>query len=85
MYVGQNTLRAVSVEFVRLLELIITECEPSEVVHIRRGATTERTRPAACGGARDMELASTKSRTKPRGRARPAAVTTARRAGSLEF
>ena len=61
VYVGQNTLRAASVEFVRLLERIITECEPSEVVHIRRGATTERTRPAACGGARNAQFVATRT------------------------
>ena len=39
----------------------ITECEPSEVVHIRRGATTERTRPAACGGARNAQFVATRT------------------------
>ena len=41
--------------------LIITECEPSEVVHIRRGATTERARPAVCGGARNAQFVATRT------------------------
>ena len=57
--------------------------KPSAAGSVERGDAAEWTRPAACGGARDMELASTKSRTKPRGRVRPAAVTSARGAGSF--
>ena len=57
--------------------------KPSAAGSVERGDAAEWTRPAACGGARDMELASTKSRTKLRGCARPAAVTSARGAGSF--
>ena len=59
--------------------------KPSTAGSVERGDAAELTRPAACGGARDMELASTKrrGRTKPRCRARPAAVTSARGAGSF--
>ena len=59
--------------------------KPSAAGSVERGDAAEWTRPAACGGARDMELASTKrrSRTKLRGRAHPAAVTSARGAGSF--
>ena len=58
--------------------------KPSAAGSVERGDAADWTRPAACGGARDMELASTKrrGRTKPRGRARPATVTSARGADS---
>ena len=36
--------------------------EPSEAVRAGKGGTTKRTRPAACGGARDMKLARTNAR-----------------------
>ena len=36
--------------------------KPSAAASVERGDAAEWTRPAACGGARDMELASTKSR-----------------------
>ena len=38
--------------------------ESSEAIRVGKGGTTKRTRPAACGGARDMKLA----RTPPEGR-----------------
>ena len=38
--------------------------KPSAAGSVERGDAAEWTRPAACGGARDMELASTKSRRK---------------------
>ena len=39
-----------------------TKSQSSNAIAILRGGAAEWTRPAACGGARDMELASTKSR-----------------------
>ena len=58
--------------------------KPSAAGSVERGDATEWTRPAACGGARDVELASTRrrGRTKPRCRARPTTVTSARGADS---
>ena len=41
-----------------------TKSQSSNAIAILRGGAAEWTRPAACGGARDMELASTKSRIK---------------------
>ena len=45
----------------RAASLLGTEREPSNAVRVRKGATTQWMRPAACGGAKDTEFVATQT------------------------